>query len=153
VRVYVGVGANLGEREATIASAIERLGAEPGIEVTAVSTLRETDPWGPVEQPRYLNGVVELETDLEPTALLAVLLSVERALGRVRTGRRFGPRTIDLDLLVHDGLVLDEPSLTVPHPRLHERRFALGPLAELAPDLVVPGHTVTVQALLDALDA
>ena len=142
MRAYVGVGANLGEREATIARAIELLGAEPGIEVTAVST-----------QPRYLNGVVELETDLEPSALLAVLLSVERALGRVRTGRRFGPRTIDLDLLVHGALVLDEPGLTVPHPRLHERRFALEPLAELAPDLIVPGHTVTVQALLDALDA
>jgi 2-amino-4-hydroxy-6-hydroxymethyldihydropteridine diphosphokinase len=153
VRAYVGLGANLGEREATIARAIELIGAEPGIEVTAVSTLRETDPWGPVDQPRYLNGVVELETDLQPRALLAVLLSVERTLGRVRTGPRFGPRTIDLDLLVHDGLVLDEPGLTVPHPRLHERRFALEPLAELAPDLVVPGHTLTAQALLDALDA
>jgi 2-amino-4-hydroxy-6-hydroxymethyldihydropteridine diphosphokinase len=153
VRAYVGLGANLGEREVTIARAIALLGAEPGIEVTAVSTLRETDPWGPVDQPRYLNGVVELETDLEPRALLAVLLSVERTLGRIRTGPRFGPRTIDLDLLVHDRLVLHEPGLTVPHPRLHERRFALEPLAELAPDLVVPGHTVTVQALLDALDA
>ena len=85
MRAYVGVGANLGEREATIARAIDLLGAEPGMEVTAVSTLRETEPWGPVEQPGYLNGVVEIETDLDPTAVLAVLLSVEQAL-RVRTG-------------------------------------------------------------------
>ena len=153
MRAYVGVGANLGDREATIGRAIDLLGTAPGIEVTAVSLLRETDPWGPVEQPRYLNGVLELETRLEPRALLAVLLSVEQALGRDRTGERWGPRTIDLDLLVHDGLVVDEPGLTVPHPRLHERRFALEPLAELAPDLVVPGRTETVQTLLDALDA
>ena len=153
VRAYVGVGANLGDREATIGRAIDLLGAAPGIEVTAVSLLRETDPWGPVEQPRYLNGVVEFETRLDPRALLEVLLSVEQALGRDRTGERWGPRTIDLDLLVHGEVVLDEPGLTVPHPRLTERRFALEPLAELAPDLVLPGQTATVQALLDALDA
>jgi 2-amino-4-hydroxy-6-hydroxymethyldihydropteridine diphosphokinase len=152
VRAYVGVGANLGDREATIGRAIDLLGSDPGIEVTAVSRLRETDPWGPVEQPRYLNGVVELETRLEPRALLDVLLSVEQALGRDRTGERWGPRTIDLDLLVHGEVVLDEPGLTVPHPRITERRFALEPLAELAPDLVLPGQTATVQALLDALD-
>ena len=151
MRAYVGVGANLGDREATIGRAIDLLGADPGIEVAAVSRLRETDPWGQVEQPRYLNGVVELETRLEPRALLDVLLSVEQALGRDRTGERWGPRTIDLDLLVHGEVVLDEPGLTVPHPRLTERRFALEPLAELAPDLVLPGQSATVQALLDAL--
>jgi 2-amino-4-hydroxy-6-hydroxymethyldihydropteridine diphosphokinase len=151
VRAYVGLGANLGEREATIRRAVELLSAEPGIDVVAVSALRETEPWGPVEQPRYLNGVVELETDLPPHELLAVLLRVERALGRVRPGERFGPRTIDLDLLVYGDVVRNEPGLTLPHPRLQERHFVLGPLAELAPGLVVPGRG-TVASLLAALE-
>jgi 2-amino-4-hydroxy-6-hydroxymethyldihydropteridine diphosphokinase len=150
VRAYVGLGANLGDRERTIRGAVERLAAEPGIEVVAISSLRETEPWGPVEQPAYLNGVVELETDLSPRDLLGVLLRVERRLGRVRSGARWGPRTIDLDLLVHGDAVCDEPGLTLPHPRLHERRFALEPLAELAPELVVPGRG-QVSALLAAL--
>lgn len=151
VRAYVGVGANLGERESAIRRAIELLGSLPGIAVTGVSTLRETPPWGPVEQPPYLNGAVELETELEPRALLDVLLDVERRLGRIRSGERWGPRTIDLDLLVHGDVVCDEPGLTLPHPRLHERRFALEPLAELAPDVVVPGRG-TASALLEALE-
>ena len=118
----------------------------------AVSTLRETEPWGPVAQPRFLNGAVALETLLEPEALLATLLAVERTLGRRRdeATERWGPRTIDLDLLLYGDRVLDLPGLTVPHPRLHERRFALEPLAELAPDADVPGRG-TVAALLAAL--
>jgi 2-amino-4-hydroxy-6-hydroxymethyldihydropteridine diphosphokinase len=151
VRAYVGVGANLGEREATIRRAVELLGEATGVEVVAVSSLLETEPWGAVEQPPFLNGVVALETELEPHALLRVLLDVERALGRVRSGERYGPRTIDLDLLLYGDLVVDETGLAVPHPRLHERRFALEPLAELAPDAVVPGRG-TVAALLAALD-
>jgi 2-amino-4-hydroxy-6-hydroxymethyldihydropteridine diphosphokinase len=140
VRAHVGLGANLGDRERTIGRAVELLAATPGIGVVAVSTLRETEPWGPVAQPLYLNGVAELETELEPRALLGALLDVERMLGRVRTGERFGPRVIDLDLLLYGDLVVDEPGLVVPHPRLHERRFALEPLAELAPGAVVPGR-------------
>ena len=100
MRAYVGVGANLGDRAGTIRRAVERLSAAADVTVVAVSTLRETDPWGPVAQPPYLNGVVELETGLGPRALLQVLLEVERELGRVRSGERWGPRTIDLDLLV-----------------------------------------------------
>jgi len=150
VRAYVGLGANLGERERTIRRAVAKLAAEPGIEVVRVSALRETAPWGPVEQPPYLNGVVEVESDLPPRQLLDVLLGVERSLGRVRPGTRWGPRTIDLDLLVHGDIACDEPGLTLPHPRLHERRFVLEPLAELAPDLVVPGRG-EVAALLAAL--
>ena len=140
MRAYVGLGSNLGDRDATIRRAVEHLDEIDGIRVTAVSSLRETPPWGPVEQPMFLNGVAELETDLEPRAVLAELLDVERRLGRVRDGERFGPRTIDLDLLLHGSSVIDEPGLTLPHPRLHERRFALEPLAELAPDAVVPGR-------------
>jgi 2-amino-4-hydroxy-6-hydroxymethyldihydropteridine diphosphokinase len=138
-RVYVGLGANLGDREAAIARALELLDTDPDIEVVAVSTLRETDPVGYLDQPRFLNGVAALETELRPRDLLERLLGVERALGRTREGPRWGPRTIDLDLLVHGAEVVDEPGLRVPHPRLAERRFALEPLAELDPGLVIPG--------------
>ena len=150
MRAYVGLGSNLGDRGQTIEQAIAFLSAEPEVEIVATSTLRETEPWGPVAQPSFLNGVVEVETSLEPRALLGVLLDVERRLGRVRD-ERFGPRTIDLDLLVYDDAVLDEPGLTVPHPRLHERVFALEPLHELDPELVVPGRG-RVDELLRALE-
>jgi 2-amino-4-hydroxy-6-hydroxymethyldihydropteridine diphosphokinase len=152
VRAYVGLGANLGDREVTLRRAVEHLGEADGIEVVAVSAFRETAPWGPVEQPPFLNGAVALETDLDPRTLLAVLLDVERRLGRERReGERWGPRVIDLDVLLHGDLVVDEPGLVVPHPRLHERRFALEPLAELDPDAVVPGRA-RVSELLRRLD-
>lgn len=131
---YVGLGSNLGDRERTIRRAVELLGAK------RISTLRETDPVGIVDQPRFLNGVAEVETDLTPRELLERLLAIERELGRTREGPRGGPRTIDLDLLLYDDVALAEPGLTVPHPRLHERMFVLEPLAELAPDRLVPGR-------------
>jgi 2-amino-4-hydroxy-6-hydroxymethyldihydropteridine diphosphokinase len=137
---YVGLGANLGDRRATIERAVKLVAAVPEVEVLATSSLRETDPVGFEDQPRFLNGAVAVETALGARELLDVLLDVERRLGRTRHGPRFGPRTIDLDLLVYGDAELDEPGLTVPHPRLHERRFALEPLAELAPGLVVPGR-------------
>jgi 2-amino-4-hydroxy-6-hydroxymethyldihydropteridine diphosphokinase len=130
---------------------VELLGAEDGVEVVAVSSLRETEPVGVVDQPAFLNGAAELETTLPPRALLAALLRIEQRLGRVRDGTRWAPRTIDLDLLVYAGELVDEPGLRVPHPRLHERRFALEPLAELDPELVVPGAG-RVSDLLAALD-
>jgi len=135
---YIGLGANLGDRRATIEEALRRLDAEPGIRVAATSTLRETAPVGFLDQPAFLNGAAALETTLDPRDLLDRLLAVERALGRERTGPRFGPRTIDLDLLLHGGETVDEPGLTVPHPRLPERRFALEPLVELDPGLTLP---------------
>ena len=138
-RAYVGLGANLGDREATIRRAVELLRAEPGIEVVAVSTLRETDPVGYADQPPFLNGAVAVETELEPRVLLERLLAVERELGRVRDERlRYGPRAIDLDLLLYGDHVVVEPGLAVPHPRLAERRFALEPLHELDPALRLP---------------
>ena len=140
-RAYVGVGANLGDREATIRAALEAL---PG--VVAVSELRETDPVGVVEQPPFLNGAVALETGLAPRELLDVLLSVERGLGRERR-ERWGPRTIDLDLLLYGDETIDEPGLTVPHPRLHERRFALEPLVDLDPELAIPGRGRVIDVL------
>jgi len=139
-RAYVGLGANLGDRLATLRRAVELLRATPGIDVAGVSAFRETAPVGFRDQPDFLNGAVALDTDLAPRALLQRLLEVERELGRTRTGPRFGPRTIDLDLLLYGDVELDEPALTVPHPRLHERRFALEPLVELQPALVVPGR-------------
>ena len=137
-RAYVGLGSNLGDREETLQRALELLGEQ--VRVLAVSSFRETEPWGYADQPPFLNGAAEVETDLGPRGLLDVLLDVERALGRLRTEERYGPRTVDLDLLLYADEILDEPGLTVPHPRLHERRFALEPLVELAPDLVVPGR-------------
>jgi 2-amino-4-hydroxy-6-hydroxymethyldihydropteridine diphosphokinase len=137
---YVGLGANLGDRERTLREAVDALAAEEGIEVLAVSALRETEPVGVGEQPLFLNGAVELETTWTARELLDRLLAVEQRFGRVRTPGEHGPRTLDLDLLLYGDEVIDEPGLTVPHPRLHERRFVLEPLAELAPGLVVPGR-------------
>ena len=151
-RAYVGIGANLGDREETIAHALELLAERPGVELVAVSQLRETEPWGYTDQPAFLNGAAVLETSLDATELLAVLLDVERELGRTRTGPRYGPRTIDLDLLLYGSELVDEPGLTVPHPRLHERAFALEPLLDLDRDLVVPGRG-RVADLLAALDS
>ena len=147
---YVGLGANLGAREETLRRALELLAAADGVSLLAVSQLRETEPLGVVDQPPFLNGAVALETTHAPRELLDLLLTIEASLGRVRE-ERWGPRTVDLDLLVYGDEVVDAPGLRVPHPHLHERRFALEPLAELAPDLDVPGRG-RVSALLTALD-
>jgi 2-amino-4-hydroxy-6-hydroxymethyldihydropteridine diphosphokinase len=147
---YVALGANLGPREITLLRAVDLLAETEGIDVQAVSQLRETEPVGVVEQPRFLNGAVAVETSLPSRALLERLLEVERTLGRVRDVR-WGPRFVDLDLLVYGDQQIDEPGLRVPHPRLHERRFALEPLAELDPELTIPGIGRVVDALA-ALD-
>jgi 2-amino-4-hydroxy-6-hydroxymethyldihydropteridine diphosphokinase len=139
-RAYVGLGANLRDRENTLRAAVDALAEEERIEVVAVSTLRETEPVGVVEQPRYLNGVVALDTTLPARELLDLLLAVEQRFGRVRVAGAHGPRTLDLDLLLYGDEQIGDPGLAVPHPRLHERRFVLEPLAELAPGLVVPGR-------------
>jgi len=149
-RAYVGLGANLGDRERTLREAVSALSAEDGIEVVAVSALRETEPVGVGEQPLYLNGAAELETALAARKLLGRLLAVEQRFGRVRVPGEHGPRTLDLDLLLYGDDVIEEDGLTVPHPRLHERRFVLEPLAELAPGLVVPGRG-DVESLLSGL--
>jgi 2-amino-4-hydroxy-6-hydroxymethyldihydropteridine diphosphokinase len=150
-RAYVGLGANLGARERTLRRALELLVQAPGVEVVAVSSFRETDPVGVIDQPRFVNAAAALETDLTPRELLDLLLETERALGRVRGAERFGPRSVDLDLLLYGDETLDEPGLIVPHPRLHERRFVLEPLAELDPELRVPGRG-PVSDLLAELD-
>lgn len=146
-RAYVGLGANLGPKEVTLLRAVDLLAAERGIEVLELSQLRETDPVGEIEQPQFLNGAVALETTLEARELLDALLRIEQELGRVRDGERWGPRTIDLDLLLYGDAVVDEPGLRVPHPHLHERRFALEPLAELEPELRIPGRGAVSELL------
>jgi len=145
-RAFVGLGANLGHREKAIQDAAELLA------VRRLSTIRETEPWGLTDQPRFLNAVAQLETDRTPRELLDRLLEVERELGRVREGPRWGPRVIDLDLLLFGDRRIDEPGLQVPHPRLQERLFVLEPLAELAPNLVVPGLG-SVSELLSKLES
>jgi 2-amino-4-hydroxy-6-hydroxymethyldihydropteridine diphosphokinase len=152
-RVFVGLGSNLGDREGMLLRAVEAVSELPETEVSRVSMLRDTEPVGIVDQPRFLNGVVEIETELSPRELLEGLLAIERSLGRVRSGvPPGGPRTIDLDLLLYGDVRIAEPGLEVPHPRLHERRFVLEPLAELDPALEVPGRGL-VEALLAELDS
>ena len=151
-RAYIGLGANLGDREETIRRAVERLRGEQGIEIVAISSLRETEPVGYADQPRFLNGALAVDTGLSPRDLLARLLAVERELGRVRqAGLRYGPRTIDLDLLLYGDRVVSEPELTVPHPRLEERRFVLEPLYELDPGLRLPDGRAVRELLGSAL--
>ena len=149
-RAYVGLGANLGSREETLEHAVALLAAAEGVDVLAVSELRETDPVGVVDQPRFLNGAVAVDTTLSARELLDTLLAIERSLGRVRM-ERWGPRIVDLDLLLYGHEIVDEPGLHVPHPRLHERRFALEPLAELDPALEIPARGRVSEALA-ALD-
>ena len=141
-RAYVGLGSNLGDRLAHLQGAVDGLAATPGITVVAVSRVYETDPIGP-EQPDYLNAVVALDTMLTPRALLEVGQGLEAAADR-RRGERWGPRTLDVDVLLVGDERVDEPDLEVPHPRLHERGFVRVPLADVAPD---------VEAAMPALDA
>ncbi|HMI30080.1 MAG TPA: 2-amino-4-hydroxy-6-hydroxymethyldihydropteridine diphosphokinase [Gaiellaceae bacterium] len=153
VRAFVGLGSNLGDREGTLRAAVGRLRSLSGTRVVGVSTLRNTEPVGYVDQPRFLNGVVELDTELSARRLLGVLLELERDFGRDRSASApRGPRTLDLDLLLYGDEEIEEPGLEVPHPRLHERRFVLEPLAELDPALEVPGKG-PVQTLLARLDS
>ena len=147
---YIGLGTNLGEREVNLRRALERL-EELGL--VRVSSFRETDPVGVTDQPKFLNAAAELATDLSPRELLERLLEIERELGRDRaTARRWGPRVIDLDLLLVGEEAIDEPGLTVPHPRLADRRFVLEPLCELNEDLTLPDGT-RVRELLAAWSA
>ena len=151
MRAYVGAGSNLGDRWGHLALAARELRAAPGVTLTRASRVYETAPLGP-PQPRYLNAALEVETALQPEALLKVLQRIERTAFR-RRAVRWGPRTLDLDLLLYGDAVVRSPSLTLPHPGLISRRFVLAPLAELCPDLVVPGTGATVAALLRAAPA
>ena len=149
---YIGLGANLGERERTIVAALHALDADDRTSVLRSTAPIETDPVGYEDQPRFLNAAARLETTRAAMELLELLLATERELGRVRDGApRYGPRTIDLDLLLFGSETVDEPGLRIPHPRLQERRFVLEPLVELDPGLIVPGKG-SVAALLAELE-
>ena len=139
-RAAVGLGANLGDAAATVRAAIDALDGLPGTRLVAASRLYRTPAWGVTDQPDFVNAVAVVETSLAPRDLLDGLLEIERRFGRVRLeGERWGPRTLDLDLLLHGDAVVDEPGLRVPHPRLHERAFALLPLLEAWPEAAIPG--------------
>ena len=151
MKAFVGLGSNLGEREAMIRSALEELARLPSTALERASSLYDTEPVGETEQPNFLNAVAQLETGLAARQLLWNLLLIERRLGRVRT-RRWGPRAIDLDLLLYGDVVLDEPGLKVPHPELTRRSFVLVPLVELDPLVVHPVTGETLLAHLSRLD-
>ncbi|MGY6630462.1 MAG: 2-amino-4-hydroxy-6-hydroxymethyldihydropteridine diphosphokinase [Wenzhouxiangella sp.] len=148
-RAWLGLGANLGEAEATLRQALQGLARLDGCQLVAVSALYRTPPWGVENQPDFFNAVVALDTQLAPDELLGRLLSLEASLGRVRSGQRWGPRAIDIDLLMQGDHRSQTEALTLPHPRLAQRAFVLVPWLELAPSLAVPG----VGHLADLVDA
>ena len=151
VKAYIALGANLGDREKNLRNALAILASSSGLKLTAASSFLENPAvGGPPDSPPFLNAVAELEAKRPAHEVLWRLLEIERALGRERR-EKWGPRTIDLDLLLYGDEVISTDDLTIPHPRLHERRFVLQPLAEIAPELIVPGLNRTIRDLLEHL--
>lgn len=144
---YIGLGSNIGDKTGNLKKAIDELGRVSGNKVLAVSSFYKTEPVGEVEQDWFINAVVKIETGLIPRELLKTLLDIERNLGRIRE-IKWGPRIIDLDILLYDDLVIEEEGLAVPHPHLHERGFALTPLAEIAPGYVHPRLKKSISEIL-----
>ena len=145
---YIALGSNLGDRARHMREAIQKL--KPGMMVEAVSSIYETEPQYVQEQPAFYNAVVRVQTDMPPEDLLAHLKNIEKEVGRTTTFRN-GPRVIDLDILLYDDRQMDSPSLTIPHPRMHERAFVLAPLVAIAPDIIHPSLNVPVRTLLQQL--
>lgn len=139
-RAFVGLGSNLGDSRAIVAAAAARVGALPGTLLRCSSSQYLTPPWGVLEQPSFINSVVEIETTLSPGVLLEELLSLERQAGRVRGGERWGPRALDLDILLYGQELVSDAGLHIPHPHIAQRAFVLLPLAEIAAQQVVPGQ-------------
>jgi 2-amino-4-hydroxy-6-hydroxymethyldihydropteridine diphosphokinase len=149
-RAWVGIGSNIGDRLDYVKRALESMAALPSTEIESVSSVYETVPVGAAGQQHFLNAVAELSTGIEPVELMRRLLAIENECGRVRTGV-WGPRTLDLDLILYDDVEMESRELTLPHPRARGRAFVLVPLAELSPDLSFPGETASVRELLAAL--
>jgi 2-amino-4-hydroxy-6-hydroxymethyldihydropteridine diphosphokinase len=150
-RAFLCIGSNLENRVSALKAAVERLNEVPNSRVAALSSIYETEPWGKADQAAFLNQAVEIETSLEPERLLEFCQAIERGLGRQRT-IRWGPRTIDIDILLYDGRITEGTALRIPHPHLRDRRFALAPLAEIAPEAPVPGTGRTVAELLETCE-
>ncbi|WP_263144669.1 2-amino-4-hydroxy-6-hydroxymethyldihydropteridine diphosphokinase [Pseudomonas sp. RIT-PI-AD] len=148
-RAYIGLGSNLAKPRAQLEAALAALARLPDSRLAAVSSLYASDPLGPADQPRYVNAVAALDTRLDPLLLLDALQAIEREQGRVRKAERWGPRTLDLDILLYGERTLDSPRLTLPHYHMHARAFVLYPLAEIAGDLRLPDGR-PLRALLDA---
>ena len=151
-QAYIALGSNLGDRRATLDAALRLLAESPGVKIVRVSAFLDTAPVGKTDQPRFLNAVAQIETSLPPRRLLELLLALETQLGRVRT-EHWGPRTLDLDLILYGQRIISEPDLVVPHPLMHERAFVLEPLAEIAPDAPHPVLKMTAAELLPRLSA
>lgn len=147
--IYLGLGSNLGDRLGNLTRAVEAL--PPRINLVSASPIYETDPWGYLEQPKFLNQVVEVETSMKPHHLLAYLKQIERKMGRGISFRN-GPRLIDIDILLYGDLILDEEGLVIPHPRMHERAFVLKPLSDLRPDLSHPVIGKSIRSILQDVD-
>ena len=143
---YIGIGSNLGNREENCQKAIALL-IKKNIKITKRSSLYEIEPWGVKEQPRFINMAVEIETNLEPAELLKVIKEIENSMGR-RKGIRWGPRVIDLDVLLYDDLILKTGELEIPHPAIKDREFVLKPLSEIAPDKIHPIFKKSIKTLL-----
>ena len=153
---YLGLGANLGDRLGNLRQALDILDSNSSVNVVTVSSVYETEPWGPVDQPSYLNIAVKILTSLDPAELLKTAKAIEQAIGRIPTVR-YGPRSIDVDILLYGDLVIDwsEPDLQIPHPRMSERAFVLAPLAEIAGEIVHPATNSPIAdlaALVDGLE-
>lgn len=145
MKAFLSLGSNMGDRARYLQDAIMALGANPGVTVVNQSGIYETDPWGGVEQAEFWNIVVQVETSLSPQELLKVCQAVENSLRRERI-IHWGPRTIDIDILLYDNIVVREPELVIPHPYMEEREFVLAPLRELVPELILPsGKAIGIQ--------
>ncbi len=149
-RVFLGLGSNVGDRFRFLQKAADMIKAVPGLRVIWYSSVYETDPWGNADQERFYNAVAEIETELAPVDLLKILKDIETQIGRTPSAVPWSPREIDLDILLYDGLVVSNETVTVPHPHLHDRRFALVPFREIAPDVVHPINGMTVEEMAAA---
>ncbi len=149
-RVFLGLGSNIGDRATHLQKAADNVRAIPGVRIIWYSSVYETDPWGNEEQEKFYNAVAEIETELLPDELLARLKDIEHLLGRTPSVTPWAPREIDLDILLYDGLVVSNATVTVPHPHLHDRRFVLVPFREIAPDIVHPVNGMTIEEMAAA---